>query len=508
MQRALVVFLVCMAAFAAMPPTEVLAFCGFYVAPGDQKLVNNATRVALMRHDETTVISLQPDYQGPAKEFAMVVPVPQVLQKKQVKTLDRSLFDTLDTFTSPRMSEYWEQDPCPRPEPEYEELDLMVRSSAPPRRSRKGAGKKDAYVVVKAKFAVGEYDIVILDSNDATALEQWLVKRKYKIPKGAAPYLAPYIQGGMYFFVAKVDPKRAKFQGNQAILSPLRFHYRSKDFTLPIRLGMINAGKEQDIVVFVLAEDRYVPSNYPHAPIATNIVVKNAVRNNFAGFYEGLFAETRKKNEDAIITEYVWELATVQPRGGIRQGPKCDPCTSPVQFFTPQWMLSLGLDVFGVQQQPQSGGLDILEPQPRRRGRRPPRQPPSPIISANAPKKIVVTRLHGRFKPATANPDIMFQKAEPIVGGMGTPDPKGNLQPTQFHPSQNRFQGRYVILHKWKGKAICDNPQYGYWGGPPNGAAPQARSAGGPAFGGKKPKSVPPARYAKSKIEYAPPKKK
>ena len=57
MKRALVV-LVALAAFSI--PTSAFAFCGFYVAPGDAKLVNNATRVALMRHDETTVISLQP----------------------------------------------------------------------------------------------------------------------------------------------------------------------------------------------------------------------------------------------------------------------------------------------------------------------------------------------------------------------------------------------------------------------------------------------------------------
>jgi len=100
---------------AVVAPSSAAAFCGFYVAPGDAKLVNKATRVALMRHGTTTVMSLQPDYQGPAEGFAMVIPVPQVLQKEDVKTLERSLFDTLDEYTSPRMSEYWEQDPCPRP---------------------------------------------------------------------------------------------------------------------------------------------------------------------------------------------------------------------------------------------------------------------------------------------------------------------------------------------------------------------------------------------------------
>ena len=36
---------------------------------------------------------MQNNYQGPPEEFAMVVPVPVVLQKEQVKTLPRELFD-------------------------------------------------------------------------------------------------------------------------------------------------------------------------------------------------------------------------------------------------------------------------------------------------------------------------------------------------------------------------------------------------------------------------------
>ncbi|MEZ4459239.1 MAG: DUF2330 domain-containing protein [bacterium] len=481
----------CTLLFLLTLPSTTWAFCGFFVAPGDTKLVNNATRVALMRHEQTTVMSLQPDYQGPAEEFALVIPVPEILKKENVKTLEPSLFDTLDQFSSPRMAEYWEQDPCPRPVKRSARMNDYPSSVAMDMALESGAGPKPkAFVKIEAQFAVGEYDIVILNSNDASALEKWLVDQKYKIPAGAAPYLAPYISSGKYFFVAKVDPKRAKFQGKNAILSPLRFNFTNPDFSLPIRLGMINAAGEQDIIVFVLGEERYVPSNYPHAPIPTNIIVKDKVRDQFAGFYEGLFQKTRKQNEDAIITEYVWEIATIQARGGaIQQGVKCDPCTSPVEFFTPQWLLSLGLDVFGVQPTP----VD-------------PNDPPPPSAK-KAPSKLVLTRLHGRFAPGQENPDIFFQKAAPLLGGMGTPDQKSKLQPTQvLEMGQNRFQGRYVILNKWKGKAECKNPQYGIWGGPSYGW--KAPTAGGARFGGKKLQSVSPEKYANSKITYTPPKTK
>src|SRR5687768_9805135 len=58
------------------------AFCGFYVAPSDAPLYADATMVALMREGTRTALSMSNNYKGPAADFAMVVPVPVVLQKE------------------------------------------------------------------------------------------------------------------------------------------------------------------------------------------------------------------------------------------------------------------------------------------------------------------------------------------------------------------------------------------------------------------------------------------
>ena len=52
------------------------------------------------------------NYQGPPEDFAMVVPVPVVLHKEDVKTLPADVFDHVDSLSAPRLVEYWEQDPC------------------------------------------------------------------------------------------------------------------------------------------------------------------------------------------------------------------------------------------------------------------------------------------------------------------------------------------------------------------------------------------------------------
>ena len=89
--------LVGLGALAVTPTVD--AFCGFYVAGADQKLFNNATTVVLMRQGTRTVLSMQNNYQGPPENFAMVVPVPVVLQKENVKTLPTDIFDKIDQFS-------------------------------------------------------------------------------------------------------------------------------------------------------------------------------------------------------------------------------------------------------------------------------------------------------------------------------------------------------------------------------------------------------------------------
>ena len=64
-----------------------------------------------------------------------------------------------------------------------------------------------------------------------------------------------------------------------AVLSPIRFHYDSQDFSLPVRLGLINSGGTQDLIVHVVAQgQRYEPANYPSVTIPTNFDVADVLR--------------------------------------------------------------------------------------------------------------------------------------------------------------------------------------------------------------------------------------
>src|SRR5262245_12806989 len=165
------------------------AFCGFFVAGSNAKLTNNASQVALLRNGHRTVMTMSNNYQGPPENFAMVVPVPVVLKKEDVKTLPADVFDHIDALSAPRLVEYWEQDPCrPIYPPEAMAMPAPVMSAA-----GGGGPRRDLGVKVEARFAVGEYEIVILSARDSGGLETWLHENKYTIPDGAKAALAPYV---------------------------------------------------------------------------------------------------------------------------------------------------------------------------------------------------------------------------------------------------------------------------------------------------------------------------
>src|SRR5271156_3411246 len=111
-QRIPVLVSVMLAVLTLGGPHDARAFCGFYVGKADEPLVNHASQVVIAHHDDKTVISLMNDYRGEPSDFALVGPVPVVLQKGQVHIGDRELFQKIDAYSSPRLVEYYDPDPC------------------------------------------------------------------------------------------------------------------------------------------------------------------------------------------------------------------------------------------------------------------------------------------------------------------------------------------------------------------------------------------------------------
>ncbi len=394
-------------AVATLLSTAAHAFCGFYVSSAGADLFNDATMVVLLRDGTRTVLSMQNNYRGPPQDFALVIPVPVVLQKENVKTLPRTVFARVDTLASPRLVEYFEPGPCPPPPP-------VSRSSGMGEKMGSRPMPRDLGVKVEAKFEVGEYEVVILSAKDALGLDIWLKENKYKIPANAEPLLAPYVQNNWKFFVARVNSKKVTFANGQAVLSPLRFFYDAEKFELPVRLGLVNSSGEQDLIVHVISKTRFELANRPNVFVPTNLELTPEAQGVFGGFYAELLARTFKAKPGAAITEFAWKGALPPPKvmmGGGQYGVTCDPCPPPSEVDDPLAKY-LGADAIP--------GLKTDED------------------IAKFASEATLTRLHLRYTKESLTDDLVFKAVGPIAGGL--PDvAKPGPAPA------NRFQGRYIV---------------------------------------------------------------
>jgi len=298
-----------------MAAGTALAFCGFYVAKADTRLFNRASQVVLVRDGDRTVMTMANDFKGDPKEFAVVIPVPTFIKKEQIHVAERALLEHLDAYSSPRLVEYFDENPC-----QVRPLEEM-RMSAPTAQSAAGGVAADRAkslgVTIEASYTVGEYDILILSATQSEGLETWLRESGYRIPPGASRMLGSYLKQGMRFFVAKVNLTEQSKLG-YTYLRPIQVAYESPKFILPIRLGMVNADGPQELFVYALTRNgRIETTNYRTVHLPSDVEVPLFVKDDFSNFYRDMFSrQVRKEDMRAVFLEYAWDMSW------------CDPCAA------------------------------------------------------------------------------------------------------------------------------------------------------------------------------------
>ena len=360
----------------------------------DTKLFNRASKVVLVRDGDRTVLTMANDFRGDPKEFAIVIPVPTLLQENQIHVGDRTLIDHLDAYSAPRLVEYFDEDPCV-----VRMLERMSRSDLSARVPQSSADVRNRSlgVTVEAEYTIGEYDIVILSADQSNGLETWLRENGYRIPSGASNVLGSYIKQGMRFFVARVNLEEQSKLGF-SYLRPLQVAYESPKFMLPIRLGTVNADGPQDLFVFALTrKGRIETTNYRTVKLPTGMELPVFLKDQaeFGRFYQDMFT-TKVEGDDmrTVFLEYAWDMNW------------CDPCAAdPITDAELR-----GLGVFWLD-----GPSDGRRPKPQ------------------GARDVFITRLHVRYDAEHFPDDLVFQETA----------------------DRTNYQGRYILRHAWEGDDDC-----------------------------------------------------
>ncbi|MEQ1795759.1 MAG: DUF2330 domain-containing protein [Nitrospira sp.] len=374
---------------------DASAFCGFYVGKADTKLFNKASEVAIARHDNKTVITMANDFKGDVKEFAMVVPVPTVLEKEQIHIGDPAVLKHLADYSAPRLVEYFDENPCRRYDMMQDRMGAM-KSMAPAAAEAKRERDQVLGVTVEAQYLIGEYDILILSAKESAGLETWLTENGYKIPTGASAVLHSYLKQNMKFFVAKVNLGEQTKLG-LTHLRPLQIAFESPKFMLPIRLGTVNADGTQELFIYFLTKQgRVETTNYRTVRLPEAQEIPLYVKDKFGEFYRDLFTQqVKRESERGVFMEYAWDMNW------------CDPCaTNPLSAEELR-----GLGVFWQDQNGRTGkGLSLPMAQ-----------------------NVFLTRLHVRYDAAHFPEDLTFQETS----------------------DRSNFQARYILRHPWTGTDEC-----------------------------------------------------
>lgn len=397
------VFILLLSGFSV--PFGASAFCGFYVSKSDGTLKNKTSQVILARDGNKSKVTMFNDFKGNAKDFAMVVPVPVVLKKEDIKVVDQAIFNRLSEYSAARLVEYFDTNPCYGRDDEKMERSAAVEMNTLSVKESV-AYKKSYGVKIEARYLVGEYDILILGAKESTGLKRWLTDNGYQIPGTAEEVLEPYIKSNMKFFVAKVNQQQLE-KTKGSFLRPIQISFSSAKFILPIRLGMANADGDQDMIVYGLSRTgRMECTNYRNVKLPTGNNIPLFVKQNFNAFYGNLFnRQWNREGKNVAFLEYAWDVTPVNPM-------KCDPCVGNPP--TEQELLQAGAWWLGSNNWNDYSNIDDQD------------------FDGN--NQTFFTRIHIRYNRNSFPQDLSFQVT----------------------PNREHYQARYVVTHPAQGNLSCN----------------------------------------------------
>lgn len=224
--------------------------CGGCFAPTDTVTTVDSHRMVVSLSPQRSILWDQISYSGDPKDFVWVLPVPSADTTIEVAPFE--MFDEIEFQTSPIVQ--------PRP-------------ASPPNRGCFGccasamsegvAGGADAgSVVIYNDEVVGPYQTVTIGSEDANALQDWLVQNGYRVVESTVPTIEHYVDQGNVFIVLRLAPGEGV-----SSMQPVRIEYPGYLATFPLEMVKIGAASTLDLSLWVIAEQRVEANNYGNVRI-------------------------------------------------------------------------------------------------------------------------------------------------------------------------------------------------------------------------------------------------
>lgn len=236
--------------FAGLGSLTKVQADGMFVAPkfvwDKHKDINEPTQKAILVYDNGREdLVLQVKYEGPVAEFGWLIPVPSLptVQKGSMKC-----FYELSQYTQKNFGQ-------------------EAGTIPPPASSTLGEGEKPEPVKVIEVKTVGTYQIAVLSTKDAGALEKWLDSNHFYIPTNATGVMDDYVKRQWYFVAVKINLGKllpGSFTTARKLASgelhPLQISFASDRCVFPLKISSVN-GQPSEVQVYVLAPEPLIEKN-------------------------------------------------------------------------------------------------------------------------------------------------------------------------------------------------------------------------------------------------------
>lgn len=316
--------LVTLLACALLRPAPAAA-CGGMVFPAHEQRVGGMSdqEIAVVFGEGETVLVASAGYEGvDAAEFAFVLPLAS--EPAEVRDADPALFIALDEFSAPRVSVYVDDDQpslCGAAARDGGANGLM------------GGGEFGGDVMIHQRGQTATYEYVVIGGDTGTAVADWLTGAGYPLPADYAAALEPYVQGGSYFFAARVKADAAA-----GALAPVELHLpaaQPETFRIPLAIAAhsLQPDAPLGVTAYFLAGGPVLTQNYlSQAVDGDDLVALSDSETN----YDALERAILDTDDGAWVIDYsnpliLAELTDAWQRG-VDDG-RVDPANSDVAFL-------------------------------------------------------------------------------------------------------------------------------------------------------------------------------
>jgi hypothetical protein len=227
------------------------------IYPGNDVLITRVgeQRTYVFFKDGVETFIIKPGFSGKVDEFGMLIPFPT---PPAVRKVPDDIFEQITAAIDP-----------PEVVVDLRPRVLFFGRAGAPGPTGGGFGDRLGLkfddVRVLRQEAVGMYEVTTLEAGSAAALKRWMDDHGYQYPTGMDKACDEYVAQGWCFVAVKtkvgqkkgVDPRPGQREVNPKLpagatfdghVQAMGFRFKTKEFSVPMRLSSFNAGQLHNIV--------------------------------------------------------------------------------------------------------------------------------------------------------------------------------------------------------------------------------------------------------------------